>query len=217
MKSTFKYPRFAEVVRHIASQIPGIKTLQLVKTIYLLELEYKVKFGENLTEVPIIRLPMGPVSSNYKSHFKRLVENKTIQIKNQKKSIQYYATATNFFLQIEFDIFQPQLQLIQNIIDQEAFGASEIIKGLSYQTFPMERFVNQEKKDKELHIGWKVLQPPYFTEQDIDSFAKERRALRDHLKKAHPFNREDAEIGLKVAEEMAPYLKASNSTIKVYE
>ena len=213
MKNALKYSRFSELVRYIASQIPGIKTLQLVKTIYLLELEYIIKFGENLTEVPIVRLPMGPVSSNYKSHFKRLIANKLLEEKKRGRGIQYFAKPSDHFLSIELDIFQPFIKLIRNIIDQQPYGATEIIKGLSYQTFPMERFVKQEKKDNEFHLGWKVLQPPYFTDQDIDPLAKERRALRNHLKKAYPFGHADMNIGLKIADEMVPYLKASNFTI----
>ncbi|MBC8186391.1 DUF4065 domain-containing protein [candidate division KSB1 bacterium] len=216
MNNTSKHTRFAELVRYIASQLPGIKTLQLVKTIYFLELEYKVKFGENLTEVPIIRLPMGPVSANYKSLFKKFVESKKIKIKKHGQSIQYFSSPTTFFDKIEVEIFEPVVLLIKKIIQQNPYGASEIIKGLSYQTFPMERFVQREKEDNELHIGWKVLQPPYFTKKDVDQFAKERRALRNHLQKALPFTQDDAITSLKVAEEMAPYLSANNEigTIK---
>ncbi len=211
MNTYSKHPRFAELVRYIVSQIPGIKTLQLVKTIYLLELEYKIKFGENLTEVPIIRLPMGPVSSNYKSIFKALVDSEIMRIKKSGKSIQYFSSTTDFFKILEIEIFKPIIDTIKNIINQNPYAASEIIKGLSYQTFPMERFVRGEQADQKLHLGWKVLQPPYFTESDVDPLAKERRALRDHLQAAHPFADKDAEIGLRVAEEMKPYLAVSNA------
>jgi len=56
MNKTSNKTRFGELVRYLAPQIPGIKTLQLVKAIYLAELEYKIKFGESLTDEPIGRL-----------------------------------------------------------------------------------------------------------------------------------------------------------------
>ena len=74
----------------------------------------------------------------------------------------------------------------------------------------MQRFVEREAKDNQIHIGWKVLNPPFFTESDIDLLAKERRALRDHLKKAKPFTVEDALIGIEVYNDMAPLLKITN-------
>jgi len=210
MNKTSNKTRFGELVRYLASQIPGIKTLQLVKAIYLAELEYKIKFGENLTEEPIVRLPMGPVSANYRTHFKKLVENKLITAKPLGQGVCYFAEPLTFLSKYELEILQPIIDFIKKIIQQNPAGATEMIKGWSYQTFPMQRFVQREKVDCELHLGWKVLQSPYFTDQDIDLLAPERRALRDHLKKSPRFTEEDAQNGLKVAEEMLPYLKATN-------
>ena len=212
MKNTSKYTRFNELVRYIASQIPGIKTVQLVKTIYFLELEYLIKFGENLTEVPIIRLDMGPVSSGYKQRFKALVEKGTIISKNIGRGIAYFASPTNFFQDMELEIFEPKIISISNIIKRHPYQATEVIKGLSYQTRPMQRFISREEIDNEIHIGWKVLKSPFFTKKDVDPLATERRALRDHLKKAKPFEVEDALIGIKVANEMAPLLEITNDT-----
>ena len=210
MNNTSKNNRFNELVQYIAAQIPGIKTVQLVKTIYFLELEYLTKFGEHLTEVPIIRLDMGPVSSGYKQRFKKLIEKGIISSKKIGKGIAYYASSTNIFQEIETAIFKPKISFIKNIIKSKPNQATEIIKGLSYQTLPMQRFVEREAKDNQIHIGWKVLNPPFFTESDIDLLAKERRALRDHLKKAKPFTVEDALIGIEVYNDMAPLLKITN-------
>jgi len=210
MNNTNKNNRFNELVQYIAAQIPGIKTVQLVKTIYFLELEYLIKFGEHLTEVHIIRLDMGPVSSGYKQRFKKLIKNGIISSKKIGKGIAYYASSTNLFQEIEIAIFKPKISFIKNIIKSKPNQATEIIKGLSYQTLPMQRFVEREAKDNQIHIGWKVLKPPFFTEKDVDLLAKERRALRDHLKKAKPFTAEDALIGLEVYNDMAPLLKITN-------
>jgi len=201
---------FNELVRYIAAQIPGIKTVQLVKTIYFLELEYLIKFGEHLTEVPIIRLDMGPGSSGYKQRFKKLIENEIIASQKIGKGIAYYASSTNFFQEIETAIFEPKISFIKNIIKAKPNHATEIIKGLSYQTVPMQRFVEREARDNQIHIGWKVLKPPFFTEKDVDPLARERRALRDHLKKAKPFSTEDALMGIEVYNNMAPLLKITN-------
>lgn len=211
MNNSNKNTRFGDLVRYLASQIPGIKTVQLVKTIYFLELEYLIKFGEHLTEVPIIRLDMGPVSSDYKQRFKNLVEQGIISSKKFGKGIAYHASSTNLFQEIETAIFMPTISLIKNIIRSNPNQATEIIKGLSYQTFPMQRFVEREAKDNQIHIGWKVLNPPFFTENDIDLLARERRALRDHLKKAKPFTTEDALIGLEDNNDMAPFLEITKS------
>ncbi len=210
MNITNKHTRFNELVRYIASQIPGIKTVQLVKTIYFLELEYLIKFGEHLTEVPIIRLDMGPVSSGYKQRFKKLIEQGIISSKRIGKGIAYYASSINCFQEIEASIFEPKISFIRNIIKSKPNQATEIIKGLSYQTLPMQRFVEREARDNQIHIGWKVLKPPFFTEKDVDLLARERRALRDHLKKAKPFTAEDALIGIEVYNDMSPLLKITN-------
>jgi len=210
MNNSNKNTRFDDLVRYIAAQIPGIKTVQLVKTIYFLELEYLIKFGEHLTEVPIIRLDKGPVSSGYKQRFKKLIEQGIISSKKIGKGIAYYASSTNLFQEIETAIFKPKISFIKNIITSKPNQATEIIKGLSYQTFPMQRFVEREARDSQIHIGWKVLSPPFFTESDIDLLARERRALRDHLKKVKPFTAEDALIGLEVYNDMAPLLKITN-------
>jgi hypothetical protein len=210
MNITNKHTRFNDLVRYIAFQIPGIKTVQLVKTIYFLELEYLIKFGEHLTEVPIIRLDMGPVSSGYKQRFKKLIEQGIISSKKIGKGIAYYSSNTSIFEEIETAIFKPKISFIKNIIKSKPNQATEIIKGLSYQTLPMQRFVEREAKDNQIHIGWKVLNPPFFTEKDVDLLARERRALRDHLKKAKPFTAEDALIGFEVYNDMAPLLKITN-------
>jgi len=210
MNSVSIKTRFNELVRYIASQIPGIKTVQLVKTIYFLELEYLIKFGEHLTEVPIIRLDMGPVSSGYKQNFKKLIENGIISSKKIGKGIAYYASSTNIFQEIETAIFEPKISFVKNIIKSKPNQATEIIKGLSYQTLPMQRFVEREARDNQIHIGWQVLKPPFFTEKDIDPLARERRALRNHLKKAKPFTAEDGLIGIEVYNDMAPLLKITN-------
>jgi hypothetical protein len=202
--------RFTDLICLITGRIPGILTLQLVKTIYFLELEYKVKFGENLTEVPIVRLPMGPVSSNYKAHFKRLESEDVIQPRKIGQGVGYFGTKSSFFTDIELEIFEPILNLIAAIRGQNPSGATEIIKGLSYQTLPMQRFVEREKKDQEMHIGWKVLEEPFFLPSDIDNFAEERRALREHLKKAQPFSKKDAALDVETLESFHPFLKATN-------
>ncbi len=210
MRNTSPKIRFNDLVRYVASQIPAIKTLQLVKTIYFVELEYKIKFGENLTEVPIVRLPMGPVSANYKSYLNKLVAVNAMQATSQGQGVCYSAQPFDYLSPFELEILQPVIDSIKKIIRQNPVGATEIIKGWSYQTIPMQRFVQHEKETGEVHLGWKILQPPYFTEQDIDPLAKERRALRDHLKRVPQFTDQDAARGMKIAESMLPYLTASN-------
>ncbi|MFQ5863879.1 MAG: type II toxin-antitoxin system antitoxin SocA domain-containing protein [bacterium] len=202
--------RFTDLVCLITNHIPGILTLQLVKTIYFLELEYKIKFGENLTEVPIVRLPKGPVSSNYKSHFKRLENEDILRSRKIGQGVGYFCTKSSLFTEIELEIFEPVLNSIAAIRDQNPGGATEIIKGLSYQTLPMQRFVEREKEDQETHIGWKVLEEPYFLPSDIDELAEERRALREHLRKAHPFSKKDAALDVETLESLNPFLKATN-------
>jgi len=210
MRNTSPKILFNDLVRYIASQIPAIKTLQLVKIIYLVELEYKIKFGENLTEVPIIRLPMGPVSANYKSLLDKLVTVNAIQASPQGRGVCYSAQPFDYLSPFELEVLQPVIDFIKKIIHQNPAGATEIIKGMSYQTLPMRRFVQHEKITGEVYLGRKVLQLPYFTEQDIDQLAKERRALRDHLKQSPQFTEKDDQRGMKIAEDMMPYLTASN-------
>ena len=52
-------PKFTSLVRYIIEKIPWIQTMLLVKTIYLLELEYLIRFGEKFSEIPIVRITWG--------------------------------------------------------------------------------------------------------------------------------------------------------------
>jgi len=212
-----KIIRFQNLVQFIANRLPGIMTLQLVKTIYFLELEYRIKFGENLTEVPIVRLPMGPASSNYKNYLNRLRNEQLITTKKTHQSTQFFSTKTNHFTTLELEVFDPIIDLIDRIRKQNPNGATEIIKGLSYQTFPMERFVLREKQDCKMHIGWKVFQDPYFTKDDFDTLANERRILRDHLRKARPFGKEDALIDIETMQSFLPFQRLTNQSVLEHE
>lgn len=201
MDKNNKYMRFDNLTCYVISQIPSIKTVQLVKTIYFLELEYKIKFGINLTEVPIIRLPMGPVSSSYKYHFNRLEKTGQIILKKMGKGTAYFSNHVFKFEQIELKIFKPVIDYISRIISEFPNDATDIIKGKSYQTFPMVRLAEREKQDNKIHLNWKILENPFFTEGDIDPLARERKSVLAHQLKTPAGNENDALAALDVYKE----------------
>lgn len=209
--------RFAELTQFIVQQIPGIRTLQLVKTIYFLELEYLRKFGEHLTEVPIIRITMGPVPANYPYQFDCLKKNNLIVIEKGKDAYsgsRFYLIKEKeigkHFTSVESDVVMPIINYIKQIIATQPSKATEIIKQKSYETIPMKRYLEMEKQLGKEKIGGYVLTTPYFTESDIDSLAEYRRVYRDHLKGANQYSIQDAENDIAVISNLKPFLKATN-------
>lgn len=205
--------RFAGLVRLILTKVPGIGTVQFVKLIYFLELEYYIKFGEPATEVPIVRLPMGPVPSNYKGWFAKLEEENFITTFRQHRGKAFFlgqnTACDHVFTELELEVLLPVLDKCSRIIEAKPHDATEIMKGLSYQTLPMIRYTEKEKQTG-LDIGGYVLYPPYLTETDFDPMAESRRAYRDHLRKVKPYTEEDAKSDLEVWENFLPFLQATN-------
>ncbi|MCK5120060.1 MAG: SocA family protein [Candidatus Latescibacteria bacterium] len=212
-KKTPVQERFAGLVRLILTKVSGIRTVQFVKLIYFSELEYYIKFGEPATEVPIIRLPMGPVPSNYKGWFAKLEEEKFIKTSCRHKGKSFSpgpnTACDHVFTEIELEVFLPVIAKCSEIIKANLYNATEIIKGLSYQTLPMIRYTEQEEKTG-LNLGGYVLAPPYLTEADLDSMAESRRVYRDHLGEANPYSKEGAERDLEVWGNFLPFLQATN-------
>ncbi len=212
-KKTPVQERFAGLVRLILATVPGITTVQFVKLIYFSELEYYIKFGEPATEIPIIRLPMGPVPSNYKGWFARLEEKKFITTSCRHKGKSFSpgpnTACDHVFTEIELEVFLPVIAKCSEIIKANLYDATEIMKGLSYQTLPMIRYAEDEEKTG-LKLGGYVLVPPYLTEADLDSMAESRRVYRDHLRKAKPYSKQDAERDLEVWGNFLPFLQATN-------
>ena len=210
--------RFARLVRYITEQIPAIQTVQLVKTIYLIELEYMVKFGEKLTEIPLVRLPLGPTPRDYMDEFRRVRKEGVIEIEeagderwrkfspNVKKS--YPLMLTDY----EVEVISPVLEVVKKIIVQNPYQSSDTLKRISYETPPMVRCVAAEKVSG-VKYGEDLFSAPYFTSEDIDPLASDRRSYREHIKRSREYTEEDAKESERLQALFRPQLQLTNERI----
>ncbi len=204
-------PNFTKAVCFVTDAIPNINTTQLVKTLYFLELEYQIKFGEQLLEPDIIRDEMGPVPANYKSYLERLQREGHISIVNSGMSTRYTCKSEYDFTEIEYDVLRPVIERVIEIRNTRKGTATEIIKKLSYMTEPMVRFLKDEEKTGKIKRFNRIMRWPFFDkEKDVDPLAAYRRAYRDHLRKAAKYSFEDAMISLECMEDFKPFLAATN-------
>lgn len=209
--------RFASITRFITEQIPSIRTVQLVKTIFFLEYEYLRRFGETLTEVPVIRIPMGPVPGNYEFHFDNLHRAGIINIHRKASD---YGTQRFFpntvrpfehnLTNIELGVLMPIINWVKSVVYSRPEDATRVIKEKSYETEPMRRYLREEEIAGKKKIGGYVLRPPYFSPEDIDPLAPYRRAYRNQVRSAAKFSVEDMLHHADVLADLRPYLEATN-------
>jgi len=211
-------PKFDTLVRFIVERFPGITMLALVKTIYFLELAYLTKFGEPLTEAPIVRLPMGPVPSGYEQRLKRaaaagiiLAETHDYCRQGRQEHCIVHHSGNNVapyqFQNIELNVLESELdRLVAEVGNLSVGGAGEKLKTLSYATLPMLRILETERKGRNCR-GTKVLERPYFPKRSIDSRAKYRRTYRDACTTANPHDAAERAIDREVCAELAPLVE----------
>ncbi len=187
----------------------------LVKTIYLLELEYLIRFGEKFSEIPIVRITKGPIPQDYDVYFTSMERAGVITIDKSlfHKGQNFYPNRKNAFKidisDFELDIFSPIISEVKSIMGEYPYDATTIVKNKAYATKPMVRYLENEKVNGD-HIGGELLVPPFFIDTDIDPMAKMRRAYREHMKTAEKYSEEDAEISAQVLSNFQSILKSTN-------
>ncbi|GAB4327367.1 MAG: hypothetical protein Kow0037_00860 [Calditrichia bacterium] len=177
-------PVFEALIHYILTNLPGLNTIALMKTAYLVELEYKRVFGQKLTEIQIVRLPKGPAYTGERNLLDRLNYHNILVEKKEGKASLFYANPkykTNVvFTELEIQTINNILNRVKMLKKMHPLRYSVLLKELSYNTLPMQIIQNQEKHINKLLLGKNLLKAPYFTiKKDADSNYKDNQKKRD--------------------------------------
>lgn len=192
-------PYFYELLSLVVVEIPNITTLKLVKILYLIEHEYYLKFGEKLSEVPYVRITMGPVPSNYKSLIKRAVNCGLIR-ETISGNGKYYSInkeiLVSYLVNFQIEFIKNQINILKKYNPHE-------LKDISYETLLMKRHLKREKYNYGSIITRTNLFKDYKRLKDVDPLAKYRRAFIRLLKESEPYSEDDSKIDEEIYNEMA--------------